>query len=226
LNVAINQPYLFPHIKYFQLLNHSELFIIYDDVQYIKKSWINKNRLNNHLDEKKITIPIRKQERNTLIKDTRISEEHFSESINNIQKSIQKMYKNSEEKDFILNLLEESLLIESDYLDKYIIFYLEEICKFLDLNFNIKRSSSLEYIKKETAEESIISIVKKVGGDVYLNLDGGISLYDKNIFLQNNIELEFISNLYSDNSKINNNYSVISHLLVDGRKITAEYIRS
>ena len=57
-----------------------------------------------------------------------------------------------------------------------------------------------------------------------MNLDGGKSLYNKDIFSQNNIELKFISDVYKDNSKIDNNYSVVSHLLTDGRKVTASYI--
>jgi len=132
--------------------------------------------------------------------------------------------KNSEEKDFILNLLEQSLLLESEYLEKYTIFFIESICNFLELNFDIKKSSTLGYVKKDNSEENIISIVKKLGGDVYLNLDGGKSLYNKDIFSQNNIELKFISDVYKDNSKIDNNYSVVSHLLTDGRKVTASYI--
>jgi len=224
LNISINQPYLFPHVKYFRLISQSEIFVIYDDVQYIKKSWINKNRLNNHLVEKKINIPIKKQKRKTLIKDILISKEHFHDSITDMSASIHKMYKNSEEKDFILNLLEQSLLLESEYLEKYTIFFIESICNFLELNFDIKKSSTLGYVKKDNSEENIISIVKKLGGDVYLNLDGGKSLYNKDIFSQNNIELKFISDVYKDNSKIDNNYSVVSHLLTDGRKVTASYI--
>ena len=109
-------------------------------------------------------------------------------------------------------------------MEKYTIFFIESICNFLELNFDIKKSSTLGYVKKDNSEENIISIVKKLGGDVYLNLDGGKSLYNKDIFSQNNIELKFISDVYKDNSKIDNNYSVVSHLLTDGRKVTASYI--
>jgi hypothetical protein len=224
MNIAINQPYLFPHVKYFQLIHQSHLFIIYDDVQYIKKGWINKNRLNNNTDEKKLTIPIKKQSQSTLIKDTLISQSHFQEFIKNTVVSINKMYKNSEEKDFIIELLKESLLLDSEYLDNYLIFYLKEITQFLNIEFNYKRSSTFDSLKTSKPDKKIISIIEHLGGSVYINLDSGRSLYKKDIFLKNKIDLNFISDLYPNNQVLDKNYSIISHLLLEGQEITSSYI--
>ena len=49
MKVGIMQPYLFPYIGYFQLIKAVDTFVIYDDVNFIKQGWINRNRmlLNN-----------------------------------------------------------------------------------------------------------------------------------------------------------------------------------
>ncbi len=60
MELAIMQPYLFPYLGYFQLINRVDKFVIYDDVQYIKGGWINKNRilLSNRFSN--IGIPVMK----------------------------------------------------------------------------------------------------------------------------------------------------------------------
>ena len=46
MKVAIMQPYFMPYIGYFQLINAVDKFIIYDDVNYINRGWINRNSKN------------------------------------------------------------------------------------------------------------------------------------------------------------------------------------
>ncbi|HAQ27933.1 MAG TPA: hypothetical protein DCQ80_18530, partial [Pseudomonas sp.] len=43
--VSMMQPYLFPYLGYFQLIAHSDAFVLGDDLQYVKASWINRNRV-------------------------------------------------------------------------------------------------------------------------------------------------------------------------------------
>ena len=82
------------------------------------------------------------------------------------------------------------------------------------------RSSEVEYLRESDFEEKIISLLKKLNGNYYLNLDGGRKLYTKSKFVENNIKLEFISDLYAGNKNLVDNFSVISHLLNDGKEQT------
>src|SRR6476646_4989685 len=45
LRAGIMQPYFFPYIGYFQLIEAVDLFIVYDEIKYTKKGWINRNRM-------------------------------------------------------------------------------------------------------------------------------------------------------------------------------------
>ena len=54
------QPYFFPYIGYFQLMNYVDTFILYDKIQYTKGGWINKNRISLNGNIISITIPISK----------------------------------------------------------------------------------------------------------------------------------------------------------------------
>ncbi len=226
MKIAINQPYFFPHIKYFQLIYQSDLFVFLDDAQFIRKGWINKNRLNNKSSEVNISIPISEHSQNTKIKDIKISEDHFSNSINKLINTTKKMFKNSEEKNFMINILESSLSLNSNNLDVYLTFYLKELCQYLEIKMNYQKSSELELPVKEfnNPQEKIISIVNYLTGTTYLNLDGGRNLYSYENFKNFNIDLLFISDLYSQNDNINKNYSVVSHLLLDGKSKTQDSI--
>jgi hypothetical protein len=54
------QPYLFPYLGYFQLISAVDVFFLSDDLQYINKGWINRNRVLVHGEPKMITFPLRK----------------------------------------------------------------------------------------------------------------------------------------------------------------------
>ncbi len=69
--VAIMQPYFFPYIGYFQLINAVDTFVIYDDVNYIKKGWINRNKILLNGKEKRINLQIAGASQNKLINESR-----------------------------------------------------------------------------------------------------------------------------------------------------------
>ncbi|MEO8664089.1 MAG: WbqC family protein, partial [Ignavibacteria bacterium] len=76
MKLAIMQPYVFPYIGYFQLINAVDKFVLFDDVSFIKKGWINRNRILVNKQEYTFTIPLKKASQNKLIKDIEISEEN------------------------------------------------------------------------------------------------------------------------------------------------------
>ena len=58
MKLAIMQPYLFPYLGYFQLIAAVDKFVFYDDVNFIKNGWINRNRLLISGKVNYITIPL------------------------------------------------------------------------------------------------------------------------------------------------------------------------
>lgn len=69
MKIAIMQPYFMPYIGYFQLINAADKFVLLDDVNFINRGWITRNRILVNGKPKYITIPLKKASQNRLIKD-------------------------------------------------------------------------------------------------------------------------------------------------------------
>ena len=57
MRVGIMQPYFFPYIGYFQLIAAVDLFIVYDNIKYTKKGWINRNRMLQNGNDVMFSLP-------------------------------------------------------------------------------------------------------------------------------------------------------------------------
>ena len=69
------QPYFFPYLGYFKLINAVDKFVVYDDVEYTKKGWINRNRLLFGNEINTFSIPIRKSSDYDKIKEKFVSDD-------------------------------------------------------------------------------------------------------------------------------------------------------
>lgn len=187
------QPYFLPYLGYFRLLANSDKFIILDDVNYIKKGWINRN--NFYLNEKshRWTLPLTKISQNKKINELTIFEPEIN--LLKLKKLITNIYynKNKNQKkefDLIDKIFEnpEDCNI-SNFIEKSIIYLL----KYYEISLEIHKSSNInihdKYLK---GQDRIISLCKYFNASVYLNLPGGIDLYSKEKFNRNNIALIFI----------------------------------
>jgi hypothetical protein len=65
MKIAVMQPYFFPYLGYWQLIDTVDYFVIFDDVNYIKRGWINKNRILHNGNIESITLPIQKASQNS-----------------------------------------------------------------------------------------------------------------------------------------------------------------
>ncbi len=72
MKIAIMQPYIFPYIGYFQLIHAADVFVFYDDVNYINRGWINRNRILLNGKDQLFTIPCKEASQNKLIKDIEV----------------------------------------------------------------------------------------------------------------------------------------------------------
>lgn len=184
------QPYLLPYIGYFQLINSVDQFVIFDDVNFIKKGWINRNRILVNGVERLFTLPISNASQNSLIKDLEIFNAQQNKKL--LLKTILHSYKRAPFFDDVSKLFEEIIIYSERNLSKYIGNSLAKICHYLGINSRFVYSSELGCDQSYTGQKKIISIVKKLGGDSYFNLPGGIDLYDKTFFADHGVELNFI----------------------------------
>lgn len=202
MKVAIMQPYFFPYIGYFQLISAVDVFVIYDDVNYIKKGWINRNTILVNGKGFLFNIPLQEVSQNKIIDQINIDKN--SNWKKNLLKTITLSYKKAPFFDEVFPIIENIIVQDEKNLAKFITYSLREICNFLSIKTIIMISSDIEKNNVLKGEDKIIEICKKVKADKYINAAGGTALYDKNIFLKHNISLNFIKSkpiIYSQFNK-------------------------
>lgn len=190
MKIAIMQPYIFPYIGYFQLINAVDKFVIYDDVNYIKKGWINRNNFLSHGKIHRFTIPLVNASQNRLINDTKISknEDCIADLLNTISNS----YKKAPCFDLVFSLIKEILSKYEDNIAKYNYSALLDISKYLEIETEFLFSSELNKDNSLKGSAKILDICKVLDATKYINPIGGLDLYSKENFLKEKIELKFL----------------------------------
>ncbi|HDX9591111.1 TPA: WbqC family protein [Bacillus pseudomycoides] len=193
MKVGIMQPYFFPYIGYFQLIHHVDHWVVFDDVQYIRRGWINRNRILHPQESwQYINVPLEKNCYKEVINNIRISSTENWKS-----KIIGQLYYYKKYAPFYnvsMNLVEKSLDIETNSITTLNVHMLKEICSYLEISFSYQISSqeNIDYSNVNSAEERILTICKHLQASEYINPIGGRELYDKQKFQQEGIKLSFL----------------------------------
>lgn len=190
MRVGIMQPYFFPYLGYWQLINAVDTFVILDDVNYIKKGFINSNSILVNNAAYRFTVPLEKASQNKLINQTKLN--FSSKDKEKFLKTIIISYKKAPFFKTVYPVIERSILYDENDLTAYIKYSIEQVKLFLNITTEIICSSDIKKDNTLKAQERIIEINKKLGASVYINAIGGQSLYSKEVFRQNSIELKFI----------------------------------
>ncbi|MBB6005300.1 WbqC family protein [Arcicella rosea] len=190
MKIAIMQPYIFPYIGYFQLINAVDKFIIYDDVSFINKGWINRNRILVNGKDSLFTIPLKEASQNKLINSIEVNWDSAWKS--KFLKTIEQSYKKAPYYQQILPLIEDLLNTEKSIFSEIIFENLTQICQYLGIKTEIVPSSSIYQNTALKAQERIIDICEQEKIDTYINPIGGLELYDKAAFQTIGKELFFI----------------------------------
>lgn len=184
------QPYFLPYIGYFQLISAVDVFVIYDDVNYIKKGWLNRNNFIIQKIPKLLSIPVKKASQNKLINEILLlKEKEYQKILKTIEINYLKSTNYNEHFDNFKSIVFENktnnLLEFNVNLIKWALKGLNIKTKFI-LSSDIPKNSNLK------AQEKIIDICQTLNAKTYINLPGGKMLYDKKTFSDNKINLEFL----------------------------------
>lgn len=191
MRVAVMQPYFMPYIGYFQLIKAVDKFIIYDDVNYIKQGWINRNNILLNGKSYLFSIPLKDASSFKKINDIEINQELFPKWKIKFFKTLELAYKKAPFYTNIIPILEE-LLDCPNKINDLIYVSLLKICNYLGIVTHIEKSSTIYQNSELSKEERLIDICKKENADTYINPLGGQDLYDKEYFAKNNVKLFFI----------------------------------
>ena len=190
MKVSIMQPYFFPYIGYFQLIANSDVFVIYDDVNFIKKGWINRNSILVNNTSYLFSMPLQNVSQNKLINEIFISD--LDKWKMDLLKTISSSYKKAPFYQDVYPLIEKIISFDELNLAIYIQNSIQNLCAYLNINTKLIMSSEIVKNNGLKGENKIIDICLQLGATQYVNAIGGFELYTKENFRVKNIDLKFI----------------------------------
>ena len=207
MRIGIMQPYFLPYIGYFQLIKAVDKYVIYDDVNFIKGGWINRNRILLNGSTFLINVPMLKAS-----SFKKINEIEIGTNKEKILITIEQAYKKAPYYSSVLPLINDIIKFESKNLALFIANSLVKISDFCQIKTEIVFSSEIEKDNELKAQEKVISICKLLEATEYYNAIGGQELYDKSTFADNNIDLKFLQTKIVEYQQFNNEF--IPHLSI------------
>ena len=192
MKIAVMQPYLFPYIGYFQMIKAVDAFVFYDDVNFIKQGWINRNRILVNGNPFMFTVPLEKANSFCLIKDTLINKKFFDSWKSKFQMTLIQNYKKAPHFSEVSMLINSVFESNQSSISNFAIESVIAFSKFLELKTKFFISSTrYENIDLER-ESRLLDICKKENATHYINALGGQELYIKDNFKEKGIELSFV----------------------------------
>lgn len=188
--VGMMQPYLFPYLGYFQLISAVDAFVLGDDLQYVKESWINRNRILMNGQPRLISFPLKKGKHLSKINE-RIFSDDFSSEMDKLTRVLYSAYSKAPRYRQFMPFLEEVIRHPEPNLAKYAENSIRKICAYLNINTPIFVASDLEIHDVVDKQDRVVRTAKKLECDIYINFIGGVSLYDFEYFSQNGLQLKF-----------------------------------
>ena len=207
------QPYFFPYIGYFQLIHCVDTYVNLDHVSFMKRSYMTRNTLKNNTT---ININVWKASQNKKCNEIYVNFEN--NYIPKFLKTLENLYSKESHYEIILNeIILPEFIDRKITISKFNLNLIKRICNYLDIKTKIVDTS--ENLTKLKKGEGLKEITKHFNSKSYINAIGGQSLYNKEDFKNDNIQLSFIE---MGNVVFDNKYTSILDLLFRYNK---EYIK-
>lgn len=229
MTVGIMQPYLLPYIGYFQLIDAVDKFVIYDNIEYTKKGWINRNRILNHQGEQLFSVPIKKDSDYLMISERRLADDYLIQNQRTLRK-IEAVYRKSPFFEDVNPMIKEIFMNEQqNNLFDYISYSLRRIMNYLEIQTEIIYSSSLTIDHSLKGEEKVKAICKYLDAERYINSIGGQTLYSKDDFLEAGLKLQFLKSDNFEYRQFNNDFipwlSIIDVLMFNSKNAIQDQLQ-
>ena len=212
---AIMQPYFFPYLGYWQLINAVDKFVLLDDVNYIMRGYINRNSILVNGSPYRFTISIDKPSQNKLINETKLF--FPTDERKKLLKAIEVAYKKAPYFEGVYPMIQQVILYPNKDLVSFLKNSICTISNYLSIDTDILVSSEIPKDVTKKSKDRIIEINKCLGSDIYINATGGQSLYNREEFKKAGIDLFFIKMIPFEYKQFNNkfvpNLSVIDVLM-------------
>lgn len=187
MKLAIMQPYLFPYLGYFQLIRSVDAFVVYDDVNYIKGGWINRNYILSQGNKLLVTLPLQGASPNKLINQVAVGGRREK-----LLETIRHCYSKAPYFSAVFPLVEEIIMQQEKNLARFLDYGLRRICEYLGLHPQWHLSSTLNKDNELRGQGKVLAICEELGATHYINVPGGKELYNREDFVRRGLQLSFI----------------------------------
>ena len=187
MKLAVMQPYLFPYLGYFQLIGAVDAFVVYDDVNYIKGGWVNRNFVLGRDGRQLLTLPLQGASSNLLINQIELGGRPAK-----LLETLRHTYGKAPQFGKVFPLLENILLQPELNLARFLEHALRTVCDYLGIHPAWHVSSALDKDNALRGQDKVLAICKELGAAQYINAPGGIELYDHDTFAREGVRLSFI----------------------------------
>jgi len=190
MRLAIMQPYFLPYIGYFQLIAAADLFVVYDNIKYTKKGWINRNRMLFRGQPHWLTLPLVKASQNRLIAEIELQSDTDWKC--KLAQTVMTNYAKAPFFSQVYPIIEKVLNFPKLNLSSFLYHSLCLVTAYLDINTPIVPTSSIYPKANLKGQHRILDICQRVGATSYLNPPGGKELYDLELFKVAGVRLHFL----------------------------------
>lgn len=190
MRIAIMQPYILPYIGYFQLISSADVFVLYDEVKYTKKGWINRNRFLLNGKAEVFTVPLVKGLDSAMINKKSITPDYDGQSV---LRRLEAAYFKAPQFKEAFELAEKCLAQDEKNLFRYLNTSIRAVCDYLKIPTKIVISSEVESHPERHGQDRVISLCKDLKATTYINSIGGEELYAGSQFKKNGLDLVFLS---------------------------------
>lgn len=188
--VSIMQPYFFPYIGYFQLMAACDLFVVFDDVQYIRRGWVNRNRILVNGEPQWITLPVAGDDyflpinQRVYLLDDRLAQR--------MRRRIVGAYRAAPHFTATMQLIDEILSFGDANVARFNTHLLTRVARHLGIDTPVRIASSIEKNHDLAGESLVIDICQRLGATGYINPIGGLALYHPARFAAQGLTLRFL----------------------------------
>lgn len=191
MKLAIMQPYFFPYIGYFQLIAAVDLFVVYDNIKYTKKGWINRNRLLRNGQDATFTLPLKSASDALDIRERELADDFNRGKLLN---QFRGAYQSAPFFAQTFPLVERVVRHEEGNLFRFLHHALAQTCEHLGLSTPFRISSEVAIDHRLQNQDKVLAMCEALHADTYVNAIGGktMNLYSSDAFRQRGIDLKFI----------------------------------
>jgi len=192
VNVALMQPYLFPYVGYFGLIDAADVFVLFDNVQYHRRGWMHRNRFHHPTKGwRYIGVPVEKAPRHAIIHDIRLKPGWRDRLLADLEGAYRGQAARADD---MLQWLAGVLDLDTDALHELDAHTLEATARHLGLSTRFASATNIQLARDPALPlwDWARQACAHFGGDRYLNLPGGKDIYPPEPFAERGLKLGFI----------------------------------